>query len=146
MAKVTHSHPYNYLSILTLANIISYTIIHDYSIINGLLSSKDYLNKKYKCNNKIESAFIKDYNKYINYLINFKKNTINIKYQTNNKNTALTTLKFAITSYMDSPDNWKMILENSCLNKNTNPNTGAIACCFYGLINGLKNIHSNILN
>lgn len=145
LAKVTHSHPYNYLSILTLANIISYTIIHDYNIINGLLASKDYLNNKYKCNNKIEFTFVKDYNNYINSLINSKKNIINIKYHSSKKKTTLTTLQFAITSYLDSPDNWKMILANACIQRDTNPNTGAIACSFYGLINGLKNVHPNML-
>ena len=33
LANVTHTHPYNYLSVLTLANIISYTIINKYNTL-----------------------------------------------------------------------------------------------------------------
>ena len=144
-AKETHIHPYNYLSVLTLANIISYTMINKNNFIKGVLASNEYLQKKYICKNKLECKFVKDYNKFVNFLIDLKNGLINIKYKKIKNKTALTTLQFAITVYLDSPDNWKLILANACIQPYTTPNTGAIACCFYGLIHGTKNVHKNML-
>lgn len=145
LAKETHIHPYNYLSVLTLANIISYTMINKNNFIKGVLASNEYLQKKYICKNKLECKFVKDYNKFVNFLIDLKNGLINIKYKKIKNITALTTLQFAITAYLDSPDNWKLILANACIQPYTTPNTGAIACCFYGLIHGTKNVHKNML-
>ena len=145
LAKATHIHPYSYLSVFTLANIISYTMINKNNFIKGVLASNEYLQKKYICKNKLECKFVKDYNKFVNFLIDLKNGLINIKYKKIKNKTALTTLQYAITIYLDSPDNWKLILTNACIQPYTTPNTGAIACCFYGLIHGLKNVHKNML-
>ena len=48
LATVTHTHPYSYLSVLTLANIISYIIINKYNFLKGLLESNNYLQQKYR--------------------------------------------------------------------------------------------------
>ena len=146
LAKATHSHPYNYLSVFTLANIISYTIIHKYNINEGLLESNTYLQKTYICKNKLECKFVKKYNKFIVNLIDLKKGVINIKLNNIKPiKTALDTLIFSISIYLGSPDNWKLLLTNACIEKYTTPNTGAIVCGIYGLINGTKNVHKNML-
>ena len=137
--SLTHSHPYSYMAIILLATLIT-NLYNTRNIIQSILDTNKYFQNDIHIVNKTEQKFCDEFNKFVKKTIITKKNIVTTFSGTYKKVNALTTILIAINSFLKYPTNWKMLIEKSGIIYQTNPASCAIACSFYGLIHGLKNV------
>jgi hypothetical protein len=145
-ASATHSHPYNYMSIMLLTNLISELIISN-NFLHAILNVNKNI-QKIKTKNKYINSFCKEFNIFIKNLT-IKKNTITINqdYAVNIKNKihTLNIAIIAINAVLIAESDWNKLIYYSGIVKNTNHSSCAIACCLYILVFGDKKAPKNQL-
>jgi hypothetical protein len=128
-----------------LALIINNLLYHDNDFYQTLLDVNKVLLEisQSKKKNKVITKISNDFNKYIkNVLQNDKVSVIrNLKFK---KLNPLTTLLIGINSFLSYPDDIINLIKYSGIIEQRNPASCAIACSFYGITHGLKNVPSKM--
>ena len=141
----TYKHPYSYMCVILLANLIS-NIFKTGKLIDSIIISNNYLLNKFNHTNKTEKLFCKEFNKFVNKTIYLKKNIVKPLSGYFKKLNPLTTILIAINSLYMAPDKWDLLVNKSGLDYQGNPASCAIACAIYGLLHNFKGVPKSQYN
>lgn len=134
----THVHPYSYMAVILLSTLITYLFLTK-DIIETLVKTNNYFKTKLDIQNKTEQKFCDEFDKYVQSTV-ITDEIVKVKIRKYSKLNALTTIFIALNSYLSFDNNWQMLIYLAGMKYQTTPATCAIACAFYGLVSGVKNV------